>query len=161
MNDQFSRRDVLRGVISAGAMTLIKPARAADSEMPIAIASAAMEISIFSISLRTVRITIRPIKDGHPMPLPFDGALVREEWNQQVARIRSLSSPRTVRSGDLKIHFSPQPLTIRIERKNGEVVQELSVDQETAELSFELQTDSCSGWARVDLNSIDVGIRMP
>ncbi len=140
MNDQFSRRDALKAVVSAGAMALInppiKPARAAESGTPIVIASTPVEICVSSISPRTARITIQPIKNGSPVPLPSDGALVREEWTAQVARIQSLSASRTVRSGDLMIQLSSQPLTIRFETKNGEVVQELSVDQETAELSF-------------------------
>jgi alpha-glucosidase len=145
MNDRLSRRDALRAVVSASAMALIESSRAADSETPISIASAPVEISVFSISPRTVRITLRPIKDGSSIQVASDGALVHEEWTPQVAHIQSLSASRTARSGDLKILLSAQPLTIRIERKNGEVVQELSVDQETAELSFRIADERLLG----------------
>ncbi|MGD0942348.1 MAG: hypothetical protein ABR905_21855, partial [Terracidiphilus sp.] len=101
MNHPLSRRDALKAVISAGTMALIKPARAADSETPIISASAPVDISVFSISPRTVRITIQPIQNGSSMPLPSDGALVREEWPTRVARVRSLTTPRTMGSGEL------------------------------------------------------------
>jgi alpha-glucosidase (family GH31 glycosyl hydrolase) len=117
-------------------MALIRPPSAAFPETPLSILSTPIELSISTVSPRTVRIGVLPIRDGKSVVVDVDGALTRQEWSPPVAQIRSLSATRTVLCGELAASISPHPLTIRVERGNGEVVQELVIDESSGELAF-------------------------
>ncbi len=134
MNDSLTRRDALKGVISAGTLALLKPANAADS--PLSLRGAPVELSVTTISPHTVRLTLQPVRDGNPAPSNSDAALVEANWPSPAAQLRS--GPRTLRSGNLNLSVSPTPLTIRVERSNGDLVQQLSIDDATSDLSFNI-----------------------
>ena len=76
------------------------------------------------------------IVSANGLPLPSDGALLDEHLGTPIARLRELSGSRTLRSGDLRISVSSNPLTIRVERHTGELVQELTWDAESSALQF-------------------------
>jgi alpha-glucosidase (family GH31 glycosyl hydrolase) len=136
MNDSFTRRDVLRAAVSTGTLALIKPASALVREPTLAASSDQVEISLTSISPRTVRITALLLKDGHAVPLPSDGALIDGHWGAPIVRWRSHSEPLTRQVGDLHITVSDAPLTVRVEGPAGAMVQELTLDTATSELRF-------------------------
>ena len=138
MTDHFSRRDALRAVISAGTMALVRPVSAAFPGTPLSILSTPIELSISTVSPRTVRIGVLPIRDGKSVGVDVDGALTRQQWSPPVAQIRSLSAARTVLCGELAASISVHPLTIRVERSNRELVQELVIDESSGELGFSL-----------------------
>src|ERR1039457_700542 len=46
------------------------------------------------------------------------------------------SSAQTVKLGDWRVTFTPDPLTLAIETANGEKVQHIQIDRETAIVSF-------------------------
>ena len=138
MNDQFSRRDTLKAVISAGTLALLKSASAAIPEMPLSISSVPVEVSVTTVSAHTVRITIQPVQTGRSESLNSDGAVVSPALTPPVAQIRTLSGARTVQSGDLIVSVSPRPLTIRIERRSGSLVQELVIDDNSSALNFDI-----------------------
>lgn len=54
------------------------------------------------------------------------------------ARVRTLSGNRHVKSGDFEVKFSADPLTIRLEKSGGRLVQELKIDATSGNLSFHL-----------------------
>jgi alpha-glucosidase (family GH31 glycosyl hydrolase) len=137
MKDSFTRRDALKGMVSAGTLALMKPASAVVQEPALAAAADQVEISITSISPRTVRITAQPLRDGQVVPLSSDGALVDEQWGPPLVRLRALSGPRTLRGGDLRITVSGAPLTFRVEDQAGAVIQELTFDAASSELRFD------------------------
>ena len=136
MNEKFSRRHALKGAVTAGALAFMEPVFAKIPEGPITLASTQVEVAVTAVTARTVRITVLPIRDGRAVPLSSDGALVREEWSSPVARLRTLTGPHSVRSGDLKVIVTDHPLSIRIERAGGGVVQELTLDSAATELHF-------------------------
>ena len=136
MSDTFNRRDVLGGLVSAGTLALVTPASALLQQTPLRLASQPVEVSLASLGSQTVRITVQAIKDGQALPLPSDGALLDEHLGTPIARLRELSGSRTLRSGDLRISVSSNPLTIRVERHTGELVQELTWDAESSALQF-------------------------
>jgi alpha-glucosidase/alpha-D-xyloside xylohydrolase len=138
MNDHFSRRDALKAVISAGTLALIKPASTAIPELLISIASMPVEVGVITVSPHTVRITIQPTHIGKPASLDSDGALVQRARSPHLLQLRTLPGPRRAESGDLTVSVSPHPLTIRVERRNGSLVQELVVAEDSAELSFNI-----------------------
>ena len=91
MNDSFTRRDALRGMVSTGTLPLIKPASALVQEPALAASSDQVEIPLTPISPRTVRITAQLVRDGQAVPLPSDGALLDGQWGTPIARLRALS----------------------------------------------------------------------
>ena len=136
MSDAFNRRDVLSGIVSAGTLALVTPASALLPQAPLTLASQQVEVSLASLGSRTVRITVQAVKDGQAAPLSSDGALLDEHLGTPIARLRELSGSRTLRSGDLHITVASNPLTIRVERRTGELFQELTWDADSSELQF-------------------------
>ena len=129
---------MLRNVASAARSTLLVRGVAFSEETPIQIAGRPVEIALTPVSPETVRITIQPIDNGQMQAVLIDGALVKEDWGQPVARLRTLGNPRTVKCGDLTVKLSDNPLTIRVEAKGGHFVQELTSDANTGNLSFHI-----------------------
>src|SRR5947207_701188 len=115
MPSPISRRDALRTVATAGAGAFLEPVKALAQKKPLEIAGKPVEVSLTSVTRLTARITIQPIENGQPVPVPIDGALVKELFGQPVARLRTLDAPRSVKCGELTIKLSPGPFTIRVE----------------------------------------------
>ena len=144
MKDRFNRRDVVKAVVAAGAMAMIKPASPEAPDLPLSVASTPIELNLTTISAHTVRVTILPLRDGAAQQVPSDGALVQTEWNPSLAQIRSLPGERVLKSGHLNISVTPRPLSIRIETEAGRLVQELSFD-EHSDLGFSIAGGSLLG----------------
>jgi alpha-glucosidase/alpha-D-xyloside xylohydrolase len=95
------------------------------------------EITVTSTKPQTVRITVQPIENGKPVPVPRDGALVKDEWGVPALRWRPIAGMRRVRCRDLTVDIAAEPLTIRVMRKNGSMVQELAIDA-AGRLTFQI-----------------------
>ena len=132
MSNDFSRRDALKAVISAGAMAMIQPGAAAIEDAPLMAKTGPVELTLTAASAQTIRITIRPVHDEKPVELSSDGALVERNWPRPLAQIRSLAHPVTVQSGNLTITVSPHPLTIEVQRADKSIVQRLEFDDSGA-----------------------------
>jgi alpha-glucosidase (family GH31 glycosyl hydrolase) len=129
---------MLKNVASAASSTLLVRGVAFSEETPIQIAGRPVEIALTPVSPETVRITIQPIENDQAQPVLIDGALVKEDWGQPVARLRTLANPRIVKCGDLTVKLSGNPLAIRVEAKGGHFVQELTSDANTGNLNFHI-----------------------
>jgi len=138
MTKLVSRREVLKDVGSAGVGLLLGVHIISAQESAIRVAGQPVEIAISPVSANTVRLSVVALENGKPKPIPYDGSLVQHEWSRAAARVTTLSSPRTVRCGDLTVKLSPEPLTIRVEAKDGRLVQQLRLDQQTGAMSFSL-----------------------
>src|SRR5215472_3269783 len=125
MKQSFSRRQALKGVATAGAGALLNPGLGISQDGSIQVAGRPVEITLTAASPQTVRITIQPIENGQPLPIVADDILVKENWGQPAARLRTLFGSRNVKCGDLTVKISASPLTIRVEGKGGNLVQEL------------------------------------
>src|SRR5436309_2975338 len=75
MKDRFNRRDVVKAVVAAGAMAMIKPASPEGRDLPLSVASTPVELNLTAISAHTVRVTMLPVRDGMAQPVQSDGAL--------------------------------------------------------------------------------------
>jgi alpha-glucosidase/alpha-D-xyloside xylohydrolase len=143
MNDSLTRRNALRGMISAGALALL-PKRSALvpsallAEVAPALDPKAVAISVSSLSPRTIRITVQRTTNGEVATLDADGALALREPPTLLAHMRTLPESRSISSGDLRVTVSGNPLSFRVERKTGELVQQLSLDPVSSELRFSL-----------------------
>ena len=145
MNKKLSRRDALKSIGSASASALLG-IRAAAQSTAIQIAGKPVELSISSVSADTVRLSIVPIVKGQPQAIPHDGSLAQQSWAPTVARLTALPRARQVRSGNLIVKLTPDPLTIRIETKDGRLVQQLRPDAQTGALTFLLDDKPVLGF---------------
>ena len=136
MDNPFTRRDALKGMISTGAEACIKPSSTLIHRPAIQVSAHPVEIALTSISAQPVRIAVQILQDEKPLPIPDDGALCKEQWGRPIARVRATDSSRTIKCGDLNVTLSDHPLTIRVERTDGGLVQELALDSTSLELRF-------------------------
>ncbi len=146
MKTTLSRRDALKGLVSAGALSCVPAVAASTGEAPIVVAWKPVEVSFTGIGRHTVRVTVQGIEGGSPQPIPEDGALVKSRGDEPAAtRLRTLGSPRTMHCGGLQVTVSRDPLIVRIERPSGssrlneekyELVQELRFDPASPDLLF-------------------------
>src|SRR5262249_52152384 len=98
-----------------------------------------VEISVTSISPQTARLSIQAIDEhGQTGPIVSNGSLAQESWGKPVTRIRNLAGARSVRCGDLTVKLTVNPLVIRVESRDGRLIQALTPDPETGKLAFHL-----------------------
>src|SRR5579859_47498 len=90
-----SRRQILKGAATALAGNL----QAADEDF---------EIQIAPVSARTFRLSA-------PSPAPNDGTLLRDSFGAPVAKLRRGARAQTIKCGELKIQFTPEPLSFAVE----------------------------------------------
>lgn len=139
MTKPISRRDTLKSLGSASAGALLTPGLPAHAQPSgIQVAGRPVEVSLTSISAQTVRLSITPLANGQPQPIPQDGSLLSQGWPAPLARVAALPRERTVRCGALSVKLTPEPLTIRVEANGGRLVQQLRVDQQTGVLHFQV-----------------------
>src|SRR5262249_36757811 len=62
-----------------------------------------LEIAVTAATPETARITIQPIENGQPQPIPDDGALVKQNWGEPVLRLREFHGSRRVKCGNLTV----------------------------------------------------------
>src|SRR5262247_4936891 len=146
MNEKPSRRKALKSIGSASVVALLDAPSLAAQEAAIRIAGQPVEIVVAPVSPVTVRLSVTPIVDGQPQPIPHDGSLAQRTWSPPVARIRSLTRARYVRCGDLVVKLTPDPLTISVEAKDGRLVQQLRPAQQTGALNFLLDDKPVLGF---------------
>ncbi len=135
MKKGYDRRQVLKGMSAACAAFLL-PERQAGAEDVLRIAGQNVEIQIGSVSKHTFRLSILPVNDGHVGTIPTDGSLVRESWAAPVAKMRGVSSARTVKCGDVNVRIASSPLSFTVESPSGEQIQKIQVDADTGNVSF-------------------------
>lgn len=91
MSAPISRRDAIRQLGAAGAALTLGPHVIRTVGDDITIADQRVEIEVASPNAVTVRITIRPVRDGRAAPVPSTGELVQAEPGRVVAHGRDLS----------------------------------------------------------------------
>ena len=145
MHDPITRRDALKqlGVAGAGlALSPLLPSVAAGvirgEYADIIVAGQPVEIAVFSVSPRTVRISVQPLQDGRPTPVPYTGALMQQEFGSAHVRARDSQAVTRVRAGELLVRYTGGPPTIHIETASGQPVQRLTLNAETPVVAFPL-----------------------
>ncbi len=147
MDSSLTRREALKGMISAGTIALVQPASALQPESPITLSSGPVEVALATFSPHTVRITIQSIESGPAASLLNDDALDTnkpEQPGRQVMRVHALSGASVFQCGELHVSISDKPLKIRVERAaenaqqstQRELIQELKLDSASPTLKF-------------------------
>ncbi len=135
LSGDISRRDALARIGVAGAGALLA-GRIRLEGTDIVVAGMPVEISVWSLSPVTVRITISQLEAGRAVPVSVTGALAEERTRRLMARARDARSVTRVRAGDLVVGFTDAPPTLRIETQAGIPVQTLKLDAAAPGMSF-------------------------
>lgn len=136
MTKSISRRDTLKRLGSAGAGALL-PVSLSAQDAALRVTGRAVELSLTAVSAHTIRLTIAPLDNGKPLPIPNDGSLIVPASIKASTRLTTLARERSVRCGNLEVKLSPSPLTISISASDGRAVQQLRVDPQTGALHFQ------------------------
>ncbi len=135
-NESFlSRRQMVQSLGAAGA-ALVTGGAAKAAETDLRVAGKEVEIAITSVSAHTFRLTVVPVVDGKPGEIFDDGTLLHTAFGAPVAKFRGAARAQTVKLGDLRVQFTPDPLAFSIETSKGEKIQHIQIDKETAVVSF-------------------------
>ena len=133
---KVTRRKALRDIGVAGAGIAFSGGVIRGQGPGIVVAGKPVEIAVSSVSPSTVRITVRPLVDGAPVPVAVTGALERESPDSTLASARAAAALTRVRAGDLTVRFTENPPTLFVETAKGEVVQRFALNAETPGMSF-------------------------
>jgi alpha-glucosidase (family GH31 glycosyl hydrolase) len=140
MNRQPDRRQLLKSAAAAACAALLLSEKIGAAEPGLRVAGKDVEIQIAPVSEHTVRLTIFPVtrasESSELMPVTGDGSLVQASWGAPFARLRSLGSPRTIKTGDLIVKISSEPPAFTFESAKGAALQHLNIDKETGMVSF-------------------------
>lgn len=134
-SDAISRRDAIKqlGAVAAGAYFagsfVGEPAAIIVNGKPV-------EITVWSLSPSTVRITVSPVAGGAATPVPVTGALIVDETMRPVARATDASRVATVRARNVVVKFTASPPTLTLQTADGQLLQRITLSAESADASF-------------------------
>jgi alpha-glucosidase (family GH31 glycosyl hydrolase) len=136
MTQRLSRRKLLKQFAAASAGLVAADGIIRGQSADIVIGGQPVEIAVTSLSPSTVRVTVRPVRNGQPSPIVTTGALDREEFGAALAEARSAAGLTRVRAGNLVVSYAPGPPAIHVGTTAGEVVQTLTFDAATPGMTF-------------------------
>ena len=132
MTAEWNRRDVLKGFVAASAAMIVPSNHIAAAASP---TGQQFEIQITSINAGTFRLSILPLNNGSVGSMPFKGALVQESWGAPTVKLQGKDGHAIV-VGSLRLKISFDPVHVTVANERGDVVQQLSWDENTGVLSF-------------------------
>ena len=135
MRQRWNRRRVLKH-LAACSTGLVFPRTASAASTLLHESSSDREIHITSISEHTVRFSVLPVARGKTVAIPYDGSLVQTSWGEPTARLRSGSPAQELKTGRLRVHVSPSPITFAISTTNGHEIQKFEVERDGGAVSF-------------------------
>jgi alpha-glucosidase (family GH31 glycosyl hydrolase) len=132
MNQQWNRRDVLKGLVSTSTALVLPRGRGTAQEVAPA---PQVEVQISPVSAHTVRFSIFPGNGGAEKSISSDGSLVQESWGAPAVRLQS-DPGHDIPLGSLRFKISFHPVSITATNELGTVVQRFVWDETTGVLSF-------------------------
>src|SRR6266498_756273 len=99
------------------------------------IAGRHVELSLTSVSSKTIRISLLPIENKSTGD---DGLLVEQRRVSAPTRFTSLTRKQSVRMGNLVVKVERDPLSISVADQAGRPIQKLRIDQQTGAVFFNL-----------------------
>ncbi len=135
MSKNWNRRELLAQLVGVSAGMLLPPATTLVSG-GLRVAGENCEIHLAPLSRHTVRFSVLPVKRSRTISVPSDGSLLKASWGVATTEIRGEAQSQTIACGDMKVSFSRSPLTFTIATTQGEMIQQLSIDEETGGVSF-------------------------
>jgi alpha-glucosidase (family GH31 glycosyl hydrolase) len=123
-------------VFGAAGSGLVRNVHAQTTGQALNVAGHDVEVQISAISPDTVRITVLPIQNGKAGSLPDDGALVKDSW-APARTLRGSARAQSIKAGNLRVRFAPDPLTFTVQSSKGDQVQQIRIDRDSGAVSFE------------------------
>jgi alpha-glucosidase/alpha-D-xyloside xylohydrolase len=123
MSSPITRRRALTQLGAAGAGLVLARSVIRGQGTPIVVGGREVEISVTSLGPSTVRVTLHPLSRGRAVPVPDDGALVANAF-------------RPIAAGDLRVRFTEAPPALSVETDSGQLVQRLTLDAASHDVSF-------------------------
>ncbi|HLW99452.1 MAG TPA: TIM-barrel domain-containing protein [Candidatus Acidoferrales bacterium] len=133
MLEALTRRQILRLLGVSAAASFAGETFLYASARRITVAGRTVRVLVSSVTRHTVRITLAE-ETPAPAKVPDDGSLLENI----PAAAPFTPSENGARLGDLHVHITEDPLTIRVESLDGRPIQELKVDSESGSLTFAL-----------------------
>ena len=133
MSNLVSRREVLArlGTTGAGSLLGVKAAQPHQEQgtagaRAITVAGRPVEFSATVVSPQTLRLSVLPVlDDGSVQPIADDLVLVKQDWPEPVARIRSIRDPQMFFWGKLRVSVSSAPLALKVGDHQGSLIQQI------------------------------------
>jgi alpha-glucosidase/alpha-D-xyloside xylohydrolase len=101
-----------------------------------------VELTLSEVTERTLELKLAPLDDqGHPQP-DLPSTVFVPFASKEKLRIRELDKNKDVRMGDLRVAVRPNPLTVTIRRRNGQLAQEFTFENANGTNSVSFRTDS-------------------
>jgi alpha-glucosidase/alpha-D-xyloside xylohydrolase len=139
MAKHLSRRDALKSLGCASAGALLNSRQTPSAQNPeIRVTGRPVEVSLTPVSPQTMRLSVTPIENGKPLPIPSDGSLADQPLPPPRLRLKAYPRVPVARFGDLVVRFTPEPLSFQFETRAGQIVQKLRLDQQTGVLGFQI-----------------------
>ena len=129
MTRQWNRRELLAHLAGASAGILL-PQGSTLASTGLRVAGEDCEVQLTSVSANTLRLSVLPLKRSEASRIASDGSLVKNIWGSPAATIRSEVKTQTVQCGNMKVLFSPNPLSFNITSSEEQMIQQLSIDEE-------------------------------
>src|SRR6185503_7568131 len=137
MSPRISRRQALKDLGAAGAGIALTGGVIRGQGQAIQIAGKPVEIAVSSVSPITARITVRPLVDGAPAPVPITGALLSESFGSAMSA-NTTPGGLAFRAGELTVTYEAlQPSTISVQHK-GQRIQRFIFDATEPGMTFQL-----------------------
>jgi alpha-glucosidase (family GH31 glycosyl hydrolase) len=136
--NRYNRRHILK-TMGAASAALLLPYSGAAAE-----AISDLEVQVAPVSPHTVRLSVLPIQNNQPAPVPLDGSLIQSSWGDPVLKVRGREPAREVRCGELQVAVSADPLAFTITTAHGDPVQKIRIE-ENGLVVFELRNSPLLG----------------
>ena len=136
MTNRYDRRDLLKGMSAVCAADLFWPSRSEAGQQNFQIAGRNFEVRIAPVSAHTFRLSVLPIEGSQLQLVKGNGSLVQDSWGLPLAKFSREERERVVNVSELSVEFSFHPLHAVVQNAKGDVVQQLTIDSETGNVSF-------------------------
>jgi alpha-glucosidase (family GH31 glycosyl hydrolase) len=138
-DSSLSRRRMVQTLGVAGA-AFLTPSASRGADTGLQVAGKNVEIQLTSVSPHTFHLTVQPIQDGKLVDVAHDGTLLATSFGAPAAKWgppgHGPARAQTVKLGDLRVVFTPDPLAFTISTAKGEKVQHIRIDRQTGVVSF-------------------------
>jgi alpha-glucosidase (family GH31 glycosyl hydrolase) len=145
MTNRYDRRDILRGAGAIFATSFLRAPKIETAPQNLQIAGRKVEIQIGPVSPHTFRLSVLPFKDGQLQQVKSNGSLVQASWGPPLVRFTSEEHERTVKTGELSVKLTANPLQAIVQNSKGGIVQKLTINSETGGVSFLIADSSLLG----------------
>src|SRR5712692_10514348 len=135
MTRQWNRRELLAQLAGASAGMLLAR-ETTSASVGLRVAGEDCEVQLRSVSANTLRLSVLPIKRGVASGIASDGSIVQTLQSTAVATLRREIQTQTIECGNMRVLISPRPLAVTITTPEGQLIQQLSIDEGTGVVSF-------------------------